>query len=88
MADHGYSHLKKLGMELDVLPVNQYLRFLNGLKPQEIVDVSPAVQSGRAVKSAYEIKIMRKAGTLSNFMAGIAEMPSRRALQRWNCRAR
>ncbi len=72
MADHGYAHLKKLGMELDVLPVNQYLRFLNGLKPQEIVDVSPAVQSGRAVKSAYEIEIMRKAGSLSDFMAGMA----------------
>jgi Xaa-Pro aminopeptidase len=72
MADHGHGRLKKLGLELDVLPANQYLRLLNGLKPQEVADVSPVVQRVRAVKSTHELRIMRKAGALSDFMIGIA----------------
>ena len=60
---------KTLGMELDVLPVNMY-RYFQGMFPDtRIVDISHAVRSLRAVKSAYEIDIIRQASRLSDQLA-------------------
>ena len=41
LADKGYKKIKRLGMELDVLPFNQYARYVEALNPGEIVDISP-----------------------------------------------
>ena len=45
LADHGYPRIKRLGMELDVLPVNLYFRYFDALKPTEIIDIWPSVQA-------------------------------------------
>ena len=68
LAAHGHSRLNRLGMELDVLPVNIYLRYLDTMKPAEIVDVWPSIRAVRAVKSDYEIGLMKEVAGLSDFM--------------------
>ena len=68
LADHGYTQIHRLGMELDVVPVNQYFLYQNALKPGEIVDIWPSIQAVRAVKSEYEIGIMREVAFLSDFI--------------------
>lgn len=55
----GHNLPERLGLELDVLPAQQYLRFEALLAPAAIVDVSPLVRQVRAVKSDYEIGIMK-----------------------------
>lgn len=49
----------RLGLELDVLPVVQYQHFDKLFSPAEVVDVSPLVRQVRAIKSDYEINIMK-----------------------------
>ncbi|MCA1961570.1 MAG: Xaa-Pro peptidase family protein [Desulfomonile sp.] len=57
-----------LGMELDVLPVNN-CRAYEALFPEaQIVDVSPLVKRIRMIKSAYEMQFIREAGRLSDGM--------------------
>lgn len=68
LAAHGYSRIKRLGMELDVLPVNLYFRYLDIMKPAEIIDIWPSIQSVRAVKSDYELGLMKEVAGLSDFM--------------------
>jgi Xaa-Pro dipeptidase len=46
---------KKVGMELDVLPVLAHSKLTKSLGAPETVDVSMAVRRIRAIKSAYEI---------------------------------
>lgn len=60
---------KTLGMELDVLPVNMYRYFQELFPAVQIVDISHAVRCLRAVKSAYEIDIIRQASRLSDQLA-------------------
>jgi len=68
LADHGHTRINRLGMELDVLPVNHYFRYLDAIKPVEMVDIWPSVQKIRSVKSEYELNLMREVAVLSDFM--------------------
>ena len=72
MAAHGVGRIRKLGMELDVLPVNHYFRWLHTLNPDEIVDIWPAIRKVRMIKSPYEIGIIRTAAKLADFMVATA----------------
>ncbi|MCK9390472.1 MAG: Xaa-Pro peptidase family protein [Syntrophales bacterium] len=72
MADHGIGRIRKLGMELDVLPVNHYFRWRQTLNPNEIVDIWPAIQKVRMIKSPYETGIIRTAAKLADFMVATA----------------
>jgi len=72
LSDFGYRRIARLGLELDVLPVNHYFRYLRELTPGEIVDVWPAVQTVRTVKSEYEIGLMRKAAVLADHIVEAA----------------
>jgi Xaa-Pro dipeptidase len=72
LSDHGYGSPKRLGMELDVLPVSQYMRFEAALKPAGVIDISPAIQAVRAIKSEYEIAIIRDAAMLADTMVATA----------------
>ncbi|MGD9135328.1 MAG: Xaa-Pro peptidase family protein [Desulfobacterales bacterium] len=58
-----------LGLELDVLPTNLFFSFQNLFENSQIVDISQAVRLIRAVKSPYEIDIIRKAAELSDQVA-------------------
>lgn len=63
---------KSLGLELDVLPTNLYLRLGRLLPGINLVDISPAIKRVRAVKSPYEIELIRKAADLSEQMFSYA----------------
>ncbi|MDD4238577.1 MAG: Xaa-Pro peptidase family protein [Desulfotomaculaceae bacterium] len=50
----------RIGLELDVLPANLFLRYKEMLKPLELIDVSGAIREIRMVKSPYEIECMKE----------------------------
>jgi Xaa-Pro dipeptidase len=58
---HGYRDPARLGLELDVLPANTYLAYRDLLPDTGLVDVSPLIREIRAVKSPYEVAILREA---------------------------
>ncbi len=73
-----FSHLRKsiesacsgrmesLGMELDVLPVNNY-KLYSELFPNVIIsDISPLIREIRMIKSDYELEIIRRAGRMND----------------------
>jgi Xaa-Pro dipeptidase len=64
LAEHGLTNPRRLGLELDVLPVNVFQGYQRLLPDVELVDVSTAIRELRAVKSPYEIERMREAGRL------------------------
>jgi len=60
--------LSRLGMELDVLPVNNF-RFYESLFPSATIqDVSPLIRETRMVKSDYEIGLQRRAAVMNDTM--------------------
>jgi Xaa-Pro dipeptidase len=61
LADFGHSLPKRAGMEFDVLPVGLFQRFQKVLEGCALVDASPLIRMVRAVKSGYEIEIMKDA---------------------------
>ncbi len=58
-----------IGMELDVMPASVYLGMARTFEKSTIVDVSRAIRSIRAVKSDYEIGIIRRCAELSDRLA-------------------
>jgi len=66
---NGHALPATLGLELDVLPTNMFFSFQGIFENPQIVDISPAVRLIRAVKSPYEIDIMRRAAGLSDQVA-------------------
>uniref|UniRef100_C6E0H9 Peptidase M24 n=1 Tax=Geobacter sp. (strain M21) TaxID=443144 RepID=C6E0H9_GEOSM len=62
VSDHGHGAPKRLGLELDVLPVNLYLKYRALYPDAELVDASPLIRRVRMLKSHYEIHIMQDAG--------------------------
>ena len=64
-----YPFPRRIGLENDVLPANQYLKLKRLFDPAEIVDVSTAIRTTRAVKSAYEISQIREAAKGSDRIA-------------------
>ncbi len=57
----GYSKLDKLGLELDLIPYNNYLFYKKIFESSKIVDISGAVKAVRLIKSPYEIDLLSKA---------------------------
>jgi Xaa-Pro dipeptidase len=72
LASFGYTAPARLGMELDVLPVNQYFQFGSIFGKASIVDVSNEIRLIRAVKSAFEIDRISAAAKLSDAVAEYA----------------
>ncbi len=71
--DNGYALPRILGMELDVLPANLYFNYKSLFEHAKIVDISHHIRLIRAVKSAYEIDMIRKAAGLSDRIADCVE---------------
>jgi len=65
----GYAMPKKLGLELDVLPTNMFLNYQRIFNGCEIMDIAYPIRLLRAVKSSYELGIMRRAAALSDQVA-------------------
>jgi Xaa-Pro dipeptidase len=61
LADFGYALPKRAGMEFDVLPVGLFQRFQKVFEGSALVDASPLIRTVRAVKSKYELEIMKDA---------------------------
>lgn len=68
---HGSKLPQRLGMELDVLPTAQYFNFKSLFPDTEITDISHTIRMLRAVKSAYELELMRQAAAFSDQVAAI-----------------
>ena len=54
---------RKIGTELDVLPVNRFLELREIFNGFKIVDISPLILNQRKKKDAFEIKAIKKACT-------------------------
>jgi Xaa-Pro aminopeptidase len=65
----GYPKPRTLGMELDVLPVNLFFQYKSIFGTADIKDISISIRMLRAVKSAYEIRMIRRAALLSDKLA-------------------
>ncbi len=61
LASYGYAQPKRAGMELDVVPVELYQRFAKAFEGCEMVGATHLIRTVRAVKSEYEISIMKDA---------------------------
>jgi Xaa-Pro dipeptidase len=59
----------RLGMELDVLPVNLFRNYEHIFQGPDITDIAPSLRMLRAVKSPYEIGIIKQAARFSDQVA-------------------
>lgn len=59
---------RSIGMELDVLPVNMYRKYVSLLHDPEIFDASPLIRKIRAVKSEFEIEVLSRVGELGRIV--------------------
>ena len=58
--------IKRVGLELDVLPFNEVGKFRKVMGEREVIDLSPIIKELRRRKSAYEIGMIRKAASIAN----------------------
>jgi Xaa-Pro aminopeptidase len=65
----GYKVPPVIGMELDVLPANLYFSYQKAFEEKNLVDISHLIRLVRAIKSAYEIDLMRRAAKGSDQVA-------------------
>ena len=56
---------RRLGIELDVVPVNLFRRLQSLWPATELIDSAPAIVAQRSIKSGYEIAKMKAAGDLA-----------------------
>jgi Xaa-Pro dipeptidase len=62
LAEYGYPGPMRIGMELDVLPVNLFERYRSVFPNAGYLDATPLIRRIRMIKSSYEIHIMMDAG--------------------------
>jgi len=62
--DHCYKLPVSLGLELDRLPVKDYVRFQELFPSTKLMDGSPVLRETRKIKSSFEIDLMKKAGDI------------------------
>jgi Xaa-Pro aminopeptidase len=65
----GYKVPAVMGMELDVLPANLYFTYQKVFEEKNLVDISHLIRLVRAIKSRYEIDLMRRAAEGSDQVA-------------------
>jgi Xaa-Pro dipeptidase len=61
LSECGHTQIKTLGLEMDVLPTNQYLWYQRCFPNSRWIDVSPQIRRLRMIKSPYEVEQVRKA---------------------------
>jgi len=64
LSDFKFDPLARAGLEMDVLPANLYLWFQKAISRCRWVDVSESIRKLRMIKSAYEIKQIKKAAAI------------------------
>lgn len=65
--------ISKLGLDLDVLPYNQFVRYQKVFSETSFSDISPITRLLRSVKSEYEIEMIRQSAEVVDEM--IREIP-------------
>ncbi len=72
LSGEGMGRLKRVGLELDVLPVSNHERLRRAFAGVEFVDASDAIRKVRMIKSPYEVEqIRRAAGQLNQAFSEI-----------------
>jgi Xaa-Pro dipeptidase len=66
----GMTAPKTLGLELDVIPAQTYLNFQSLFNQTRMIDISHFIRQIRAIKSNYEIQMLREAALKSDQVAG------------------
>ncbi len=61
LSNYGYRQPRRIGMELDVLPVNFFQRYEKLFPGAEFIDATPYIRRVRMIKSSYEIHILMDA---------------------------
>jgi Xaa-Pro aminopeptidase len=69
LAGFGCKAPKILGLELDVIAANQYLLFQKIFPHSTLMDISLEIRLQRAVKSGYEIGLMRESARMADKVA-------------------
>jgi Xaa-Pro aminopeptidase len=69
LRQYGYLLPQTIGMELDVLPANLYFTYQRLFEEKNLVDISHLIRLVRAIKSPYEIDMMRRAAKGSDQVA-------------------
>jgi len=64
LRDFGFLDLKKIGLEMDVLPIKIYFRYHQTFPEYEWSDVSGAIQRLRMIKTPYEVEQIRGAARI------------------------
>lgn len=67
LAERGYAP-KRVGLELDVLAVNQYRSYERAFAGVEFADCWPLIRSVRQVKSGWEVQQIERAAAISSAM--------------------
>lgn len=65
LAETGLKEINKIGLELDVLPVNEYHRLQAVMPGVELNDVSLSIKEIRMIKSSYEVDCFKEAGKIA-----------------------
>lgn len=81
LSGFGIAGFNRLGMELDVLPVNHFVRLREILRPRDTADISPLIQSLRSIKSEFEISAMKAAGLFSDRMIAASRAALREGMK-------
>jgi Xaa-Pro dipeptidase len=61
LAEYGYPEPHRIGLELDVLPVNFFERYRKIYPDAAYVDATPLIRRVRMIKSPYEINLIKAA---------------------------
>lgn len=69
LANHGLDGLKRVGLEFDILPVEQYARMGRLFPTMQFVDASRTIREVRMIKSTYEVACIRRAAAIQDCMA-------------------
>ncbi len=56
---------QRIGMEFDVLPIQQFNRYKKLFPDAEMSDVSPLIRKVRSIKSEYELEIMKESALIA-----------------------
>lgn len=64
LKDSGFQDFRKIGLEMDVLPVNLYSRYQQIFPEVQWVDVSDAILRLRMIKTPYEVEQIRRAAEI------------------------
>lgn len=75
LKSEGYTNLKTIGFELDVIPYNTCQMYMKIIEDSQIVDVSGIIKKNRLLKSSHEIDLLKEAcGVIDSVFLDVPNM--------------